>query len=100
MGKDQVRGSLQCEMSSRLWTGSGHEEKNSTERSTSAAPQLSGPSGDGADGLLRATSQLMHRSKPALSFDDLVGEQLHRGGNHESKSLRGVQVDYQFKCGR
>jgi hypothetical protein len=36
----------------------------------------------------------------AVSFDHLVGEQLHRFGDRETKGLSRLHVDHKFKLGR
>jgi hypothetical protein len=77
---------------------SGQLRPKSDVRDKSASPLIATISRTSRE-VSSGANRLMRRSKGAL-FDHLVGQQLHRFGDRETKGLSRFHVDHKFNLGR
>jgi hypothetical protein len=80
-----------------LWVKSTHYRATAL---LSAFAPISRPQRHGLNATLCAICGLMHRSKKASLFDDVVGELLKVQRHFEAERLGGLEIDHQLKLDR
>src|SRR5262245_4675638 len=89
---------LRCGISNRPMTVPGQTRSSDHLRRMSVGP-ASGHTQITSRCRRSAMNGLMHRSKPALSLDHLVGNCEHCRPNVEADRLRRLEIDHQLEVG-